>query len=87
MKVDTECSACRGTGIYRGFAEPPGVGVVCLNCEGIGCRTMEYTPFTGRRTRDDIKEVQRSRGSFIGTGVGPVGRSISYQDFLNSKKV
>lgn len=85
MKVQAECSSCRGTGIYRGFAEPEGVGVICLYCDGTGCREVEYTPFTGRKTRNDIRTVQRSRGNFIGTGVGPAGNSVTYQDFLNGK--
>lgn len=85
MKVDTECSSCSGTGIYRGFAEPPGVGVVCLNCDGTGCRAIEYKLFTSRKTRNDIKTVRRSQGTFIGTGVGPGGGAVSYQDFVNGK--
>lgn len=86
QRVETECSSCQGTGIYRGFAEPQGVGVVCLNCDGTGCRTMEYTPFTGLKRRDDVRTVQRSRGSLIFAGVGPTGGSISYEEFLRGKK-
>lgn len=83
--VNSECNACSGTGIYHGFAEPKGVGVVCLQCDGTGCATIEYTPFTQRKTRNDIAMVQRSRGTFLPLGVGPAGNSVSYQDFLNGK--
>lgn len=86
QKIETECSSCRGTGIYRGFAEPQGVGVVCLDCDGTGCRMMEYTPFTGLKRRDDVRTVQRSRGSLIFAGVGPTGGSVSYEEFLNGKR-
>ena len=84
-QIKTECSSCNGTGLYRGFAEPTGVAVVCLNCDGTGCRVIEYAPFTSRQARSDVKWVQRSRGSFIATGIGPAGNSISYQDFLKGK--
>lgn len=86
QKVEAECSSCRGTGIYRGFAEPQGVGVVCLDCDGTGCRAIEYTPFTGLKRRDDVRTVQRSRGSLIFAGVGPTGNSVSYEEFLRGKK-
>lgn len=86
QRVETECSSCQGTGIYRGFAEPQGVGVLCLNCDGSGCRTMEYTPFTGLKKRNDVRTVQRSRGSLIFAGVGPTGSSITYEEFLRGKK-
>ncbi len=86
QKVEAECSSCRGTGIYRGFAEPQGVGVVCLNCDGTGCRSIEYTPFTGLKRRDDVRTVQRSRGSLIFAGVGPTGGSVTYEEFLRGKK-
>ena len=83
--IKIECSSCSGTGLYRGFAEPPGVAVICLNCNGTGSSEFAYTPFSGRKTRHDIKTVQRSRGSFIATGVGPGGNSITYQEFLQGK--
>lgn len=84
--VDAECSACRGSGVYRGFAEPQGVGVVCLQCDGSGCKKLSFEPFSGRKRRDDVRTVQLSRGSFIGTGVGPAGHSITYEEFLSGKR-
>lgn len=85
LKTETikiECTSCSGTGIYRGFAEPQGVGVVCHSCNGTGAQDFKYAPFNGRAKRNDIQTVQRSRGTLIVTGVGPVGRSISYGQFL-----
>lgn len=83
--VKAECESCDGTGIYRGMAEGPGVGVVCLTCNGTGCEEIEYTPFTARKKRRDVKTVHRSRGKFIVTGIGPAGMSVSYEEFLAGK--
>lgn len=89
---EAECDACGGTGVYCGFAEPPGVGVVCQGCDGSGKRSIQYKPFEGLKKRTalhkdkKLTEVRRSRGSFIGTGVGPTGKSVSYADFLQGKR-
>ena len=84
--VKTECGSCGGTGLYCGFAEPKGTAVVCLNCSGTGCATLCYTPFERRKGRGDIATVARSRGSFIGTGVGPVGATVTYAEFQRGKQ-
>jgi hypothetical protein len=83
-KVEAECSSCRGTGIYRGFMEPKGVGVVCLKCGGTGKVVITYKPFNGRKTRDDVERVFLSKGPLI-IECGPGGKSISYMDFLVGK--
>ncbi len=82
VTVRAECGACGGTGIYRGFAEPDGVGVVCLKCKGTGCEELTYTPFEARKRRNNVRSVRLSGGGFIATGIGPVGSSVSYEDFL-----
>lgn len=81
--VKTECNDCGGTGLYSGFVEPEGTAVICLGCQGTGCKEIRFTPFTRRKGRRGIHTVRRSRGSFVGTGVGPVGGSISYKEFRN----
>ena len=89
-KIEIECGSCRATGLYRGFAEPPGVAVVCLNCKGTGAILYQLSPmediyankFTGRKRRNDVQHVKRSAGSLLVLGVGPVGQSISYESFL-----
>lgn len=85
MKIAIQCESCEGTGVYRGFAEGEGEGVVCINCRGTGCRELSYTPFTKRKRRKDVKTVSISRGTFIGIGVGPVGNSVSYSEFLEGR--
>lgn len=84
--IKAECGSCAATGVYRGFTEPKGVGVVCLNCAGTGMQTIEYVPFTQLKQRTDVETVQRSRSSLIATGVGPVGYSISYAAFLRGER-
>lgn len=85
ITVRENCESCGATGIYHGFAEHPGEGVICLNCNGKGYVDYTYTPFTARKTRRGITKVYRSKGSFIGAGVGPAGSSITYEEFLNGK--
>ena len=84
VKIKTECGSCRGTGLYRGMAEPKGVAVVCLRCNGTGCAEVEYTPFTERKRRDDVQTVKLSRGTFI-LSCGPVGDSVTYSEFMAGK--
>ena len=86
QSVQAECSSCGGTGIYCGFAEAKGTGVVCLNCDGTGCCTIEYTPFSGIKKRSNVNTVYRSRGTFIATGVGSTGNGITYAEFLSGKR-
>jgi hypothetical protein len=61
------------------------VGVVCLRCNGSGTQDLTYAPFVERLRRGDVMTVRRSRGTFIGTGVGPSGGSITYAEFLAGK--
>ena len=83
--IEAQCGSCSGTGVYCGFAEPRGVGVVCIECSGSGKSKIVYTPFEGRKRRSGVNTVRRSAGSFLATGVGPTGNSISYEEFLNGK--
>ncbi|MFA6096837.1 MAG: hypothetical protein WC788_04380 [Candidatus Paceibacterota bacterium] len=84
-RIEAQCGACGGSGIYCGFAEPKGVGVVCLECKGSGKIVIEYIPFTERKNRKDIHTVRLSRGKFIFSGVGPAGKEIGYKEFLAGK--
>ena len=83
--IEIECPSCQGTGVYRGFAEPEGVAVVCLHYEGTGAGKIVYTPFTGRKRRTGIHTVRLSAGTFIVTGVGPRGPAVTYEEFLTGK--
>lgn len=86
ITVDAECAACRGTGLYSGMCEGKGVAVVCLGCDGTGCEKLSYKPFVRRRGRRDIKTVRLSQGTFLATGVGPTGESITYAEFAKGKR-
>ncbi len=81
VKVKIECRSCCATGLYKGFAEPKGTAVVCLSCSGSGEETIQYTPFTKRKGKQGIKIVNLSRGGLLVTGVGAVGKSITYAEF------
>lgn len=85
QSIEIECRSCRGTGLYSGFAEPKGVAVVCVHCEGTGKEIFEYEPFTGRKPKKGIKTVKCSQGAFVFSGVGPDGDSITYEEFQNGK--
>ena len=84
-KVDAECEACRGTGLYVGMCEKDSTAVVCVRCDGTGKVELQYTPFESRHDRNGIHTVYRSRGTFIATGVGPTGGGISYAEFKAGK--
>ena len=83
--IKTECEACGGTGLYCGMCEPEGTAVVCICCSGTGCAEVQYKEFTVRKGKRGVKTVSCSRGSFILTGVGAVGDSISYQEFRDGR--
>jgi len=85
LEIKAECGSCGGTGLYSGFAEPKGTAVICVQCRGTGCETISYTPFTRRKERGGITTISQSRGTFIGTGVGAVGNSITYAEFQNGQ--
>jgi hypothetical protein len=53
------CHSCAGTGIYVGFAERDGAGVVCHACKGTGCekRTIEWDDFEARQLRSNVARV------------------------------
>jgi len=82
--IEIECGDCRGTGLYSGMCEGPGLAVVCLRCEGTGCQKLRITRFTKRKAKSGIRTVRQSRGSFIGTGVGATGKEITYKEFSQS---
>jgi len=84
QSVKAECGSCGGTGLYRGFAEPKGVAVVCLDCSGTGCREIKYEPFSERKPQNDVQTVRLSKGASI-LNCGPTGRSVSYEEFACGK--
>lgn len=84
MKViKAECRDCRGTGLYQGMCEGDGEAVVCLACNGSGCGEIRYTPYTGRKRKNNVRFVRVSAGRFLVSGVGGRGDSMTYQEFLS----
>lgn len=86
MTLEYACNACRGSGVFRGMGEPPGYGVICWDCKGSGKRVFEYTPFTERVHRDDIKRIGHSGGSIRNTRTDPEQEGIPYEDWLAGKE-
>lgn len=85
FETDCECSACNGTGVYKGFAECAGAAVVCQRCSGTGKAhiKVEYSDFTGRKERKGIVRVYETNPGF---GLGPDGPGgMSYADWFRGQ--
>lgn len=66
-EADVECPSCDGTGLYQGMAERDGAAVVCTSCRGTGKKHIvhEYTAFTERRDRKNVKRVYSNSGGYV----------------------
>jgi hypothetical protein len=84
-----ECQSCHGTGIYVGTLEPPGIGVVCNQCQGTGSTEIFFGSakvFTGRKIRNDVRLVYDSISSRRGIYLGiPVSVEDFYKNIMPSK--
>jgi len=86
------CNACGGTGIYKGFAEGEGFGIVCRRCDGTGNIdfVLKYNdPVTTPIVRKNIVTVLECN---VGIRVGIDGEftkdsfgGMPYQDWLAGK--
>ena len=65
MILKVECQSCDATGIYKGFMEREGEGVVCVNCRGSGCITFKYKPFAKRKKRKGINRIRVGSGLIL----------------------
>lgn len=74
VTIETECKDCGATGVYHGYAEPEGVGVICYKCDGTGKIDLTYIPFTGRKKRSDIRNVIRHSPN-----------EVTYEEFLRGR--
>ena len=72
MKIEyvKKCTSCKGTGIYTGFGECNGFGVVCHNCNGTGkiYVKIEYEEFIKRSSKKGIHTVLQTNPG-IGVGI------------------
>lgn len=71
IEYDCICTSCKGTGIYIGFAEMDGFGVVCHYCKGTGKKhiKIEYDDFKKKVKRDNVVRVLEVNPGF-GAGIG-----------------
>jgi hypothetical protein len=85
FETTCQCPSCRGTGLYQGFAEGPGVAVVCHRCKGTGEGSIrvEWTPFRGRLRREGVERVVRV--NVDGAMDDPRCGGMAYQDWLDGK--
>ena len=80
--VKVQCSDCNGSGLYVGFAEPTGIAVVCLRCNGKGWTNFSYAEFTGRKRKAGVKSIYIVQGTFLAAGLGPKeGTEMTYDQF------
>jgi len=98
IMILSECESCGGTGVYVGFAEKDGAGMVCATCDGSGCHkiVVNYAPFTKRKLTTKVKRVfARSCGycHAAETYTGKDGKTIeyskagaTYKEWLDGKK-
>ena len=80
-EIKQVCDSCHGSGLYCGFMEPKGEAVICLSCNGRGWYFYSYEVFTHRIKKKGVKIIRVSQGSFIATGVGGIGNSMTYKEF------
>jgi len=88
-QIKQQCEICGGTGIYVGFAEKDGFGIVCHKCKGKGFYMYTYEPFLKRKIRKGIKRVLKTNPG-IGLGINDKVKEtdfggITYQEWLENK--
>lgn len=74
-----ECTACGGTGLYRGFMEGKDEAVICARCDGEGKQTLQYSEFTGRKKKAGVNKIRGGSGTILDNP----GKSawMSYEQF------
>lgn len=78
--IKIECRSCSATGIYCGFMEGPGEGVICKDCWGRGYEMLEGTQFTARRRKKNVTKVRAGSGLILDKPDKSLW--ISYEEFL-----
>lgn len=96
IKLEVECSSCRGTGVYSGMGERDGASILCFQCKGTGKSKFRYTPFTGRKKAEGVERVYLSSYGYCISPeeiefdeFGKIDFSkegVSYDEFLSGKK-
>ena len=78
--IRTECGDCGGTGLYSGMCEGNGEAVICLGCQGTGCKEVRYKPYSGRKGKRGIRTVRQSSGRML-FRCGGTGEIMTYSEF------
>lgn len=85
IEYDRMCASCSGTGIYVGYAERDGAGIICRACHGTGCChiRIEYDDFVKRMRRTDVMRVQSvNPGVIVGGEIAEFG-GLPYDDWIS----
>ena len=77
--IGAECKSCKGTGLYKAAYEHRHTAIPCRECEGSGMITIQYTPFTERKKRDDVKRVFMRSGHVIDDHIAG---GVNYSEWL-----
>ena len=82
LTYECQCSACKGTGLYVGFAEKDGAAVVCHTCKGTGrlTPTVTWQDFRGKLIRDNVGLVLQTNPG-IGVANASDGSCLVVKDF------
>lgn len=81
LAIQVRCTSCLGTGVYVGWQEKKGEGVLCTTCKGSGSMVMKFTTYTGRVPQENVETVIVRE--WTGDSWGPPKR-ITYQQFLDT---
>jgi hypothetical protein len=94
IEFDKRCQDCKGTGVYKGFAENDGFAVICFTCKGTGCyhTKYEYDDFEGKIFDSSIHTVLKTNPG-IGIGIDKKQNlskdsfgGMPYQDWWEGKE-
>jgi hypothetical protein len=79
LEIESECSPCKGSGLYVGMAERDGAAIVCGRCKGTGkyIIRLEYDDYLGRKAPDSLPERVYECNPGVMIGIIPGGCSLS----------
>lgn len=82
--IQIECPSCKGTGLYKGYAEKDDCAVICANCAGKGFINYSYNEFHGLKKREGIKRIFASSCGYIHSAYDVIskdGNTINFEKY------
>lgn len=74
------CTACGGTGLYKGLAERGTCAVVCHRCNGTGAVQQTFEIFQERKRRPNVTKVYKDSCGYVHNETLDGG--CTYEEFL-----